>query len=180
MRLARISAIALAPLTAVVLSAAPVEAHSPSKPRCNGSTRPVIRERDITAESRLVRVRVGRHRGFDRVVFDFTGSKPSFQSARYVRQLVEDGSGTPVPVAGRAVLEVVVMASGHTGSRSGTFPALPSVKGFKALRQIAFAGDFEGNLTFGLGMRHRAGFRVLELGRPDRLVIDVAHCSGRR
>ena len=179
MRLARISAIALAPLTAVVLSAAPAEAHSSSKPRCHGSTGPVVRERDIAAESRLVRVRVGRHRGFDRVVFDFGGSKPSFQSVRYVRRLVQDGSGAPVPVAGRAVLEVVIMTTGHTESGSPTFPTPPSVRGFKALRQIAFAGDFEGNVTFGVGVRHRAGFRVFELSGPDRLVVDVAHCQGR-
>jgi hypothetical protein len=179
MRLARISAIALAPLTAVVLSTAPAEAHRASTPRCQGGTRPVVRERDTTADSRLVRVRVGRHRGFDRVVFDLAGSKPSFQSVRYVRRLVQDGSGAPVPVAGRAVLEVVLMTTGHTESGSPTFPAPPNVRGFKALRQIAFAGDFEGNLTFGVGVRHRAGFRVFELTGPDRLVLDVAHCQGR-
>ncbi len=179
MRLARISAIALAPLSAVVLSAAPVEAHGGSKPRCHGSTRAVLREANTTAPSELVRVRAGRHRGFDRVVFDFAGSKPAFYSVRYVRQ-VQDGSGQRVPVAGRAVLEVVVMAAGHTESGSPTFPRPPSVRGFKALRQIVSAGDFEGNVTFGVGLRHRAGFRVFQLSGPDRLVIDVAHCSGRR
>ncbi len=112
-------------------------------------------------------------------MFDFAGSKPAFQSVRYVRRLVQDGSGIPVPVAGRAVLEVVIMTTGHTESGSRTFPAPPRVRGFKALRQIAFAGDFEGNLTFGLGVRHRAGFRVFELTGPDRLVVDVAHCKGR-
>jgi hypothetical protein len=55
------------------------------------------------------------------------------------------------------------------------------VKGFRTFRQVAYAGSFEGQTTFGLGVRARLPFRVFVLaGSPgDRhgamLVIDVAH-----
>jgi hypothetical protein len=43
-----------------------------------------------------------------------------------------------------------------------------------AIRQVKCAGDFEGYLSFGIGVDHHAGFRVLSLQRPARVVIDVA------
>ena len=43
------------------------------------------------------------------------------------------------------------------------------------LRQVKTAGDFEGIVTFGLGLRRKTGFRVFRLTRPKRIVIDVAH-----
>ena len=44
---------------------------------------------------------------------------------------------------------------------------------------MAFVSDFEGRVTFGLGLRDRAGFRVFELRNPNRIVIDVASRSRR-
>ena len=54
----------------------------------------------------LVDVRAGSHAGFDRVVFQFRGAVPEHR-VQYVDQLVEDGTGDPVSVAGAADLEVV-------------------------------------------------------------------------
>jgi hypothetical protein len=43
------------------------------------------------------------------------------------------------------------------------------------LRQVKPSGDFEGVVSFGLGLRRRTGFRVFRLSGPARVVIDVAH-----
>ena len=43
------------------------------------------------------------------------------------------------------------------------------------LRQVKKAGDFEGVVSYGLGLRRRTGFRVFRLSAPTRIVIDVAH-----
>ena len=43
------------------------------------------------------------------------------------------------------------------------------------LRQVKLAGDFEGYVSFGLGLQRRAGFRLWQTTSPDRIVIDVAH-----
>jgi hypothetical protein len=54
---------------------------------------------------------------------------------------------------------------------------LPSTitPGCANLRQIKKAGDFEGVVSFGLGLRRKTGFRVFRLTAPARVVIDVAH-----
>src|SRR5438093_2328139 len=54
----------------------------------------------------LERVRVGRHPGFDRVVFEFR-SGTSAWSAQYVPRVIHDGSGRPVRLVGRAFIHVV-------------------------------------------------------------------------
>jgi hypothetical protein len=49
---------------------------------------------------------------------------------------------------------------------------------YRTFRQVAYAGDFEGQLTLGLGVRARLPFRVFVLEsieRSPRVVIDVAH-----
>jgi hypothetical protein len=124
----------------------------------------------------LVAVRVGRHQGFDRVVLELRGSPPGY-NVRYVPQVVQDGSGRPVPLAGSAFIQVVLNANAHeldTGAPTWTGPQRISA-GFPALKQVAFAGDFEGYVTFGLGLGQRTGFRVLALRDPSRIVVDVAH-----
>ena len=55
----------------------------------------------------------------------------------------------------------------------------PSVRrtlspGFPALRQVAWAGEFEATLSYGIGQQRKAGFRAFTLTGPDRLVVDVA------
>jgi hypothetical protein len=40
---------------------------------------------------------------------------------------------------------------------------------------VKIAGDFEGVVSFGLGLRRKTGFRVFRLTAPTRIVIDVAH-----
>ena len=49
----------------------------------------------------LEHVRVARHPGFDRVVFEFASGTPAW-SARYVPKVVHDGSGKPVALPGAA------------------------------------------------------------------------------
>jgi hypothetical protein len=47
-------------------------------------------------------------------------------------------------------------------------PSLP------AIRQVKCAGDFEGYLSFGIGVDHHAGLRVFTLEQPARVVLDIA------
>jgi hypothetical protein len=122
----------------------------------------------------LVDVRAGRHPGFDRVVFQFRGAVPQHR-IRYVGQLVQDGSGNPVSVAGGADLEVVFQganAQNQDGSPSVSprrfSPGLPAVK------EIAQVGDFEAVVSYGIGIDRRRPLEVSTLAGPPRLVIDVS------
>jgi len=106
----------------------------------------------------LVRVRAGRNKDFDRLVFDFEGPAPGFR-VRYVDQLIEDGTGDPISLRGRAVVEVTLqpaVAHRDDGSPTLTGP-LPDVTAFAAFRQVADAGDFEGVLTWGIGVAAETG-----------------------
>ncbi len=86
-------------------------------------------------------------------------------------------AGRPVPLRGRAVLRVV-LHGGQAGDRSGASTVhTPSTltPEFPTLRQVRPAGDFEGVVTYGLGLRDRVGFRLFGLSNPTRVVVDVAH-----
>lgn len=138
-------------------------------------TRPVHVEHPPAQQLPLVTgVRTGRHATFDRFVIDLRGGIPGYD-VRYVRRVVQDGSGSTVKLRGEAFLAVRLLdAAAHTEAgaptvRRGARPGLP------ALREWRLASDFEGQVLFGLGLTERAGFRVLELRNPNRLVIDVAH-----
>lgn len=143
----------------------------------------------VMSAAPLYLVRVGRHPCYDRVVFDVNGPQAVGYTVRYVPVVQADGSGKPVPVAGGAALEVVVRApmlgtdsQGHQpGSR---VPAVGDdlvprsrVTGWSSLRQVAYAGSFEGQTTTAIGVRARLPFRVFVTG--DRgyrhIVIDIGH-----
>jgi hypothetical protein len=50
---------------------------------------------------------------------------------------------------------------------------------YPQLHAVSAAGDFEGYLSFGLGLAARGSYHVSTLARPDRVVIDVSHPAGR-
>jgi LPXTG-motif cell wall-anchored protein len=122
----------------------------------------------------LVGLRVGRHASFDRVVFQFTGPLPGY-SVRYVPVVRLDGSGQALPLRGSADLEVVLTAHAHDDAGRSTLPVRRLRPDFPALREANAAGDFEGQVTAGVGAASKVGFRVLELTGPSRIVVDLAH-----
>jgi hypothetical protein len=142
-----------------------------------------------TAESRagmstapLTDLRAGRHSCFDRLVIDLDQQVAGY-SVSYVSAVHRPGSGSVVPLAGGADLEVVVNAPAYDEQGSPTYdPSRPdtavAVSGYSTFRQVAFAGSFEGETTIGLGVRARLPMRAFVLdgpGNDSRLVIDVAH-----
>jgi hypothetical protein len=47
--------------------------------------------------------------------------------------------------------------------------------GFVELKEARSLGDFEGYVTWGLGLAHPSCKRVVTLTSPARLIIDVPH-----
>ena len=158
-------------------------------PYCGITWGSLLKQDPAMTQAPITNLRAGRHECFDRLVVDL-GARPAGAPSQhagyrveYVSQVVEDGSGRPVPLAGGAFLSVVVHAPAHDLAGRPTYrPADPAhavnVSGFSTFRQVAFAGTFEGSTTIGLGVRARLPFRVFLLSGPgsgSRLVIDVAH-----
>lgn len=124
---------------------------------------------------RVVDLRYASHPGFDRVVMEIRGAIPS-GNAVYKRRFRHEGSGDPVPIGGRAGLQLNLRASGHDRQGHDVYDgpdvARPRLDTLKAL---AVTGDFEGYLSLGFALTHRADYRVFWLHSPQRLVIDFRH-----
>ena len=133
--------------------------------------------------------RVGRHDCFDRLVVDLAGAPAPGYNVRYIDPPYRaDGSGAPLLVAGGAVLQLTVLAPsyddrGHssvpwTGTAVVIRPDQFQAGGYRTFRDLVSGGSFEGQSSFGLGVRARLPVRVFTLDGPgdgSRLVIDVAH-----
>ena len=129
--------------------------------------------------------RSGRHACYDRLVLDLDGIDASEVSydVRYVREVIEDGSGDVVPLRGAADLQVLVHTPAYTSGGAATYDPREDaealdVSGYSTFRQVAWAHSFEGESRFGVGVRARLPFRVTVLDGPgdgSRLVVDVAH-----
>ena len=120
----------------------------------------------------LEAVEVAHHDSFDRVVFRFSSLVPGY-NVSYVPTVTADPSDEHVALEGNAFILVAMhsVASSQVGA-----PAAPQDRltpRFPELREIAGAGDFEGVVSFGLGLTAESGFRVFTLTKPDRLVVDL-------
>lgn len=111
---------------------------------------------------------------YDRVVFEFRGSIPRLE-VEYVPQLVRGRSGSVVPLAGSAIVQVRFHAA-HVYNDQGDLAAparltfhLPNVK------EVARAGGSDDVVTYGIGVDHQARLRILSMTDPSRVVIDFLH-----
>lgn len=127
------------------------------------------------------RVRAGSHRCFDRMVVDLRSGPAAGWHVRY-HEVTRPGVGGAISLRGNADLEVVALAPAYGSTGTSIFrPAdraeVVDVSGFRTFRQIAYAGSFEGETTFGIGVRSRLPFRVFAVSGPSgtKLVVDVAH-----
>ncbi|MCW4352961.1 hypothetical protein ONR57_06595 [Hoyosella sp. YIM 151337] len=127
-------------------------------------------------------VRSGQHWCFDRIVVDIAGPVAGYH-ADYVDTVRQEGSGFPVPLRGDAYIQFSVQAPAYDHQGNRTYqPAhdaeLVNPEGYQTLRQVAWAGSFEGQTTLGIGVRAHLPYRVFTLEGPgeySRVVIDVAH-----
>lgn len=116
----------------------------------------------------------GCHAAFDRFVVQASLNAPGYD-VRYVPQIVADPSGRPVSLLGAKRVRVVFkLAGGHDNRGTNFLPATITPR-CPNLLQVKKTGDFEGVVSFGLGLRRMTGFRVFRLQNPTRVVIDVAH-----
>lgn len=121
----------------------------------------------VGSQAHITAVRAGTNECYDRLVFDINGPVAGY-SVRYVSNVFAEGTGAVLPVTGGAKLEVVVRSLSDT-------TRMPRVNGFPTFRSVIYGGSFEGQSTFGLGVRARLPMRVFTLTNPSRVVVDVAH-----
>ena len=105
----RITALVAAVLMAVGLG---VLAPSPAaaEPYCGLVWGSLIKTDPAMSGAKVVNVRTGQHYCFDRLVVDLNGPVAGY-TVQYVPQVVQDGSGLPVPLRGQAFLQLTVNAA---------------------------------------------------------------------
>ena len=128
----------------------------------------------------LERIAVGRHEGYDRVVFQFRNDLPGYRIQYVQPPLKEDGSGNPVEVQGGAV--VLVRMEPASGFDLGTDEGVMVYKGPKRIagssagtsivQELARTGDFEAVLSWAIGLEDKFDFRVRAATSPARLIVD--------
>ncbi|MFW6202262.1 MAG: AMIN-like domain-containing (lipo)protein, partial [Gemmatimonadota bacterium] len=124
----------------------------------------------------LVDVRTGRHPDFDRVVFEFADRAPGVHTEYIDRPVRQCGSGNVVEIAGDGWLEVRMSpAAAHTEAGEPTVAERERMPGLPVLAELERTCDFEGIVTWVLGVRSPNRYRLLELRDPPRLVVDVRH-----
>lgn len=136
----------------------------------------------ISSRSEIVGVHAEQHDCFDRLIVDLTPSASGY-FAEYVDEILAEGSGKHIDVSGGAILKLVLAATTYdidTGTATIEFAdplEVAGVSDFTALRQVAFAGSFEGQTTFGVGLASRSDFRVtvVDAGNQSQLLLDIAH-----
>ena len=135
-------------------------------------TAPATRSHAPRSAPELLSVATSERDGHDRVTFTFQGSAPGWR-VRYVPNVAGAG-GRAVPLDGEAFLEVTFEpARARDTAGRPTFPDGDLGPGAVSVRQVRFAGDFEGQVRFGIGVAGRDGFRVVEQRDPTRVAVDV-------
>jgi hypothetical protein len=132
----------------------------------------------------LTDVRVGVHDCFERVAFELKpqvgdpDGSVSWKAAYEKGPITEDGSGRAVPIKGAAFLVVTLSATGADLSQEGapatyTGPSSLAAAGSTRIQQVRRAGDFEGVLTWVIGLDRQRPFRVATQESPARVIVDV-------
>ena len=154
----------------------PVLVAAPGLARPAWDTSPVKVVRQVHPAAKVVDLRVGEHKNFDRVVIDVRGDVPGY-TVRYVHKLTYDASGKPVRLKGKRFIAIALTPAKAENAKGRSLYHGPRLQQYRmpSLRGVAFTGDFEGVVSFGLSLRHRDDFRVSELSSPSRLVIDLQH-----
>ena len=118
----------------------------------------------------LVDVRAVHRAGVDRVIFQFDQGAPSGFDVRYVDRLRGDGSGLPIRIAGRAILQVGL----HLTRTDSASPA-PARRAFATPNAMTAvrSGLFEGWTTYGIGLAKRTRFDVIRQPGRSRVVVAV-------
>jgi hypothetical protein len=149
-------------------------------PYCGITWGSAAKAKAIESTAQITSVRTGRHTCFDRMVVNLRYKVKGYD-VRY-GSVYTEGQGAYVPLKGTD-LRIIVKARTYTDSGRSTYDPpnwdnVANVKDYRTFRQVAYAGSFEGQTTFGLGVRARLPMRVFIMDGPgtgSRLVIDVAH-----
>jgi len=124
----------------------------------------------------LIDVRSARHEGFDRVAFEFAQARPGYHVEYIDKPVRRCGSGEVTAMAGDGWLEVRFhVAEAHTPSGAPTIAMREQRPALTLVKELEQTCDFEGYVTWVVGVSRPNKYRIITLANPDRIVIDIEH-----
>ena len=151
-----------------------------SAPPFPANTEPDTGEASADALVSVTDIRIGRHDGFDRVVFETDGTGTPGWDVRYVDAANSQGSGEDIAVDGGAILQVTIDGVGlpaDTGVEEYSGPDRLSSGDAEVVTEMVFDSTFEGTTVSFVGVTEETPFRVYLLEDPARVVLEVADPS---
>jgi hypothetical protein len=125
----------------------------------------------VAGSANLTAVRTAEQIGFDRLVLQFDSKVPSYTVKRQAKPVFKSGgSGQSIALSGAVGVLVQIHSATASGSYSGATDLAHS--DYPVLIEAKLVEDFEGYLSWGLGLTKPACFRAFTLADPPRLVID--------
>jgi len=146
-------------------------------PTAPGTNLPAFACRDATGGATggevagVVAARAAEQPGYDRFVLQFDSTVPAYSVKRQATAVFQVGaSGQTVTLNGNAGVAVVV----HSASSATTFQGPTDLQHpeYEVLVEARQTQDFEGFVSWGIGLSRPACMRVFILQAPARLVVD--------
>jgi hypothetical protein len=136
-----------------------------------------------TAENfpRFEEVELESEDGVDRITFlfdpdDGAPDRPPLHFLTFTDELITEGEGAPVEARGEYFAVISFQAVGVDLSGSKPVEVYTGPKrfrpGYETLLDVVHLGDFEGQVSWGLGLSRRACVRID--GQQDRLTLEFA------
>jgi hypothetical protein len=144
-----------------------------------GATCDTVNEGNPSNLPDFVAVELGSEDGVDRITFRFrpqpeAPAKPPWHFIDFTDELITEGEGRPVEVEGQAFVVVSFQAIGTDLSGEVPEPVYTGderfTPGFGTLQEAVMLGDFEAQVSWGLGLSEKACYRV-DAG-PDHLTLE--------
>ncbi|PFG32708.1 AMIN-like domain-containing (lipo)protein [Sanguibacter antarcticus] len=162
----------------VLSTETPDDASTADAPAFPADTSPDTADPSQDAMLTVTDVRIGRHDGFDRVVYEMGGTGTPGWTVQYVDEAIQDGSGTVIDLAGDGTLKVLISGSAYPmDSGAEPFESSGPVTGAGTVTVTEARGwsVFEGLTDAFIGLESPGHpFRVYLLESPVRVVVDVA------
>jgi len=125
-----------------------------------------------TGVANTITARAGEQDVYDRFVLQFDPIVPTYTVKRQAKPVFTQGaSGQTVTLSGTAG----VLISVHSATGATTFTGDKDLihSDFQVLKEAREIQDFEGYVSWGLGLSKPACIRVFTLSDPARLVVDL-------
>ena len=125
-----------------------------------------------TGVANTITARAAEQDVYDRFVLQFDPIVPTYTVKRQAKPVfTQGGSGQSVTLSGTSGVLVTVHSA--TGATTFTGPTDLMHPEFQVLKEARQVQDFEGYVSWGLGLSKPACMRVFTLTDPARLVVDL-------